>query len=104
MSAAAKGFVERNYLPVGAGLYAVGSFPPSSRRDDGSVDFDVVIPAAYKVIAADSSMVRGRLDGTPYEGEARLLSPGRHVFLLTSKSSSLAVLWAQAADRGFKPK
>jgi hypothetical protein len=104
MSAAAKGFVERNYLPVGAGLYAVGSFLPSARRDDGSVDFDIVIPAAYKVISADSSMVRGRLDGTPYEGETRLLSPGRHVFLLTSKSVPLAVLWARAVDRGFKPK
>jgi len=104
MSATATRFVERNYLPVGAGLYAVGSFLPSARRDDGSVDFDVVIPAAYKVIATDSSMVCGRLDGTPYEGEARLLSPGRHVFILTSKSSSLAVLWAQAVDRGFKPK
>jgi len=66
------------------------------------MDFDVVIPAPYKIIARDDVPVSGMLDGMPYEG-ARFLAPGKHTFMQTSPGATLVLLWAQAVDRNFIP-
>jgi hypothetical protein len=65
------------------------------------MDFDVVIPAPYKIIARNGE-VRGSLDGTAYEG-ARFLTPGKHTFVRTSSAGPLVLLWAKAVDRNFIP-
>ena len=65
------------------------------------MDFDVVIPSTYEIIAEDGQ-VRGLLDGIPYDG-ARFLSAGKHTFVETSAARHLVLLWAQAADRHFRP-
>jgi len=65
------------------------------------MDFDVVIPASYEIIAR-GVQVRGLLDATPYQG-ARFLEPGRHTFVQKSPAKTLVLLWAQAVDRNFTP-
>jgi hypothetical protein len=102
MPAEAKAFIEQNYIPVGDDLLVAGRFLSPSARDNARMDFDIVIPASYKIIARDDG-VKGILDGTPYGG-ARFLVPGRHTFVRTSSPTQLVVLWAQAVDRNFLPE
>ena len=98
----AKRFIWKNYIPVGNDLKVAGRFLGPSATDSRRMDFDVVIPAPYKIIARDGP-VKGILDGTPYDG-ARFLAPGPHTFVQTSSRRQLAFLWAQAVDRNFLPE
>ena len=98
----AKRFIWKNYIPVGNDLKVAGRFLRPSATDSRRMDFDVVIPAPYKIIARDGP-VKGILDGTPYDG-ARFLAPGSHTFVQTSSRRQLAFLWAQAVDRNFLPE
>ena len=108
-----KMFVSQNYLPVDRDflrrnrpwptheLRVAGAFLKPAQPNSNRIDFDVVIPARYEIIAADGR-VTGLLDGTTYEG-ARFLGRGKHRFVETSGGQNLALLWAQAADRHFTP-
>jgi Dolichyl-phosphate-mannose-protein mannosyltransferase len=102
MPARARAFVWKNYIPVGDNLLVAGRFLGPSSTDSTRMDFDVVIPAPYKIIARDGVPVRGTLDGTPYDG-ARFLASGKHTFVQTSPGATLVLLWAQAVDRNFIP-
>jgi hypothetical protein len=95
-------FLEQNYLPIGYRLRVAGVLLHSS-ADGKHFDFEIVIPASYKIIARDASTVMGVLDGERYEGKARFLSPGTHTFVQTSTGHDLVVFWAQAVDRHFRP-
>jgi hypothetical protein len=98
----AKQFIWKNYISVGNDLQVAGRFLRPSATDGNRMEFEVVIPASYKIIARDGP-VTGMLDGTPYEGE-RFLAPGRHTFVQTSSRTQLAALWARAVDRNFLPE
>ena len=74
-----------------------------SSTDENQSEFQIVIPASYKIIARDLGIVMGVLDGERYEGEERFLSPGTHTFVQTSTGHDLVVFWAQAVDRHFRP-
>ena len=95
-------FLEQNYLPIGNRLRVAGVLLHSS-TDGKHFDFEIVIPASYKIIARDVDTVMGVLDGERYEGKARFLSPGTHTFVQTSTGHDLVVFWAQAVDRHFRP-
>jgi hypothetical protein len=95
-------FFEQNYLPIGNRLRVAGVLLHSS-TDGNHFDFEIVIPASYKIIARDASTVMGVLDGERYEGKERFLSPGIHTFVQTSAGANLVVFWAQAVDRNFRP-
>ena len=97
----AKKFIWKNYIPVGNDLKVAGKFLRPSATDGSRLEFEVVIPASYKIVGRDGP-VTGILDGTPYEG-ARFLAPGLHTFVQTSSRAQLAALWAQAVDRNFAP-
>ncbi len=102
MPAATFRFLEQNYLPIGNRLRVAGVLLHSS-TDGKRFDFEIVIPASYKIIARDASTVMGVLDGERYEGKERFLSPGIHTFVQTSAEANLVVFWAQAVDRNFRP-
>jgi dolichyl-phosphate-mannose-protein mannosyltransferase len=102
MPARARAFVWENYIPVGDNLLVAGRLLEPSSTDSTRMDFDVVIPAPYKIIARDDVPVRGMLDGILYDG-ARCLAPGKHTFTQTSPGPTLVLLWAQAVDRNFIP-
>jgi hypothetical protein len=74
-----------------------------SATDEKRFDFEIVIPASYKIIARDVGTVTGVLDGDRYEGRERFLSAGLHTFVQTSSGHGLVVFWAQAVDRHFTP-
>jgi hypothetical protein len=95
-------FIWKNYISVGNDLKVAGRFLRPSPTDSKRMDFEVVIPASYKIIARDGP-VEGVLDGTPYDG-ARFLAPGAHTFVQTSSRTQLAFFWAQAVDRNFIPE
>ena len=95
-------FIWKNYISVGNDLKVAGRFLRPSPTDSRRMDFEVVIPAPYKIIAPDGP-VEGMLDGTPYDG-ARFLEPGAHTFVQTSSRTQLAFFWAQAVDRNFVPE
>jgi hypothetical protein len=95
-------FLEQNYLPIGNRLRVAGVLLHSS-TDGKHFDFEIVIPASYKIIARDVGTVMGVLDGEQYEGKERFLSPGAHTFVQTSTGHDLVVFWAQAVDRYFRP-
>ncbi|HYK24308.1 MAG TPA: glycosyltransferase family 39 protein [Candidatus Acidoferrum sp.] len=95
-------FVEQNYLPIGNRLRVAGVLLQSS-TDGKPFEFQIVIPASYKIIARDVGTVTGMLDGQRYEGKERFLSRGIHTFVQTSTGHDLVVFWAQAVDRHFRP-
>jgi len=98
----AKQFIWKNYITVGNDLKVVGRFLRPSATDGTRMEFEVVIPASYKIVARDGP-VTGTLDGAPYEG-ARFLAPGIHSFVQSSSRTQLAALWARAVDRNFLPE
>jgi hypothetical protein len=94
-------FIEENYLPVTKNLRVAGVALKPSAEDATRSEFDVVIPASYKLISREGN-VSASLDGAPYEG-ARFLTPGRHVFQSRAPLENVVLLWAQAVDRRFTP-
>jgi len=94
-------FVGRNYLKSDREVRVAGEFLTPTDPRSNRIDFDVVIPARYEIIAEDGQ-VRGLLDGIPYDG-TRFLKTGKHTFVETSAARHLVLLWAQAADRHFTP-
>ncbi|HEV2046128.1 MAG TPA: glycosyltransferase family 39 protein [Chthoniobacterales bacterium] len=101
ISSGTRQFVERNYLPVTENLRVAGLILRRSNENPHRYDFEVVIPASYKIISRDQN-VSGMLDGISYE-DARFLEPGAHTFESTSTSNELFLLWSQAVDRHFTP-
>jgi len=101
LSSQTRRFVERNYLPVADNLRVAGAMLKPSGSNPRHSDFQVVIPASYKIISRDGS-VSGTLDGIPYEG-ARFLAAGSHSFESASTINHGVLLWAQAVDRHFTP-
>lgn len=94
-------FVERNYLPVSNTLRVAGQELKPSLTNPNRCDFNVVIPASYKIVSRDGT-ASGTLDGMSYDG-ARFLAAGPHTFESTSISDELICLWTQAVDRNFTP-
>ena len=97
----ARKFIWANYIPVGNDLLVAGRFLKPSAADSTRMDFEVVIPASYKIISRDGP-VTGTLDGMSYKG-ARFLASGKHTFVQTSSEEELLLLWSQAVDRNFIP-
>ncbi len=69
-----------------------------------TLSFNIIIPTRYAIVA-EKGKVTGLLDGKPYEGP-RFLAAGRHIFKVTGGQGWqgwLALVWARALERGFKP-
>ena len=94
-------FLQDNYVVVGAWRVAGRILDPAPENLAGPLAFDVVIPARYAVVSGRGE-AHGTLDGRAYDGP-RDLGPGRHVFIPETGPGPLAVIWAQAAERGFSP-
>jgi Dolichyl-phosphate-mannose-protein mannosyltransferase len=103
MSAQATNFIRQNYLPVAGKLRVAGAYLRSQSSPNTSMEFEVTIPASYKIIAPDVPVVTGVLDGDPYQGGACFLAAGKHTFVQSSSALDLALLWAKAVDRHFTP-
>jgi hypothetical protein len=91
-------FLVENYVPV-AHVRVAGKFldPDSS----GDCSFDLALPGRYTVLS-QTGPVGGTLDGSPFSG-SRFLPAGRHVLRPSPAASPLALVWADAAEKGFSP-
>lgn len=96
--AAARRFLLENYLPVGH-LRVAGKFLDIDRR--GQSEFVVELAGRYTILSP-TGPVSGTLDGRPLSG-SRTLEAGRHTFAPSRPTTPLALLWAEAAERGFSP-
>ena len=94
-------FIENNYLLLGE-VRVAGRYLHVPDKDPGRpIGFEVEIPARYSVVAG-SGAAAGLLDGAPYTGP-RFLETGPHVFTPSAAPDRLALVWAQAVERGFTP-
>ena len=93
--------MERNYLSVGS-LRVAGKYLQAAPAEAGTtVSFEIAIPAAYYVLTEDGSS-GGMLDGRNCGGSV-YLGAGTHEYRTVGGESSVALVWAQAIDRGFRP-
>jgi hypothetical protein len=93
-----RSFIAEHYLDVGnlrvAGQWLTGA-------DTQARDFEIVIPTLY-ALSSPQGPVSGMLDGIPYTGP-RLLTAGVHHFVFSNTAEPVAVIWARALAKGFKP-
>jgi hypothetical protein len=72
---------------------------PGPRAD--SCRFEIVEPQRYTIVARYGT-ARGLLDGSPFIGP-RELRAGPHTFRAVPDEEPIAVVWAPAIERGFRP-
>ena len=95
----ARRFLEDRFVVVGSWRVAGSILSPAAKGSDRPRSFEITIPARYAV-TGEEGPPRGMLDGMPCDG-ARDLAPGRHEYRPASGEGPIAVIWAQAAERGF---
>ena len=98
--AATRNFIEHNYVPVRRRIRVAGVVVPDAPVHVRQT-FEVALPLQYALIDSGGRFT-GRLDGSDYS-EPRVLSPGTHVLERSSGAGAVAVVWAQAIERGFAP-
>lgn len=95
-------FIKDNYLPIAFRLGVLGKIVRSGDEPEKeSTTFEVIIPTRYTLVSA-SGKIAGFLDGTAFEGP-RELAAGTHVFYQTAGTGRVALVWAQAIERGYSP-
>ena len=94
----ARAFLLDNYVPVGH-LRVAGKLFGVDPAGYGT--FTIAVAGRYAVLSPDGPTA-GVLDGRPLEG-ARVLEAGPHAFRPSSPATILAVVWADAVERGFSP-
>ncbi len=95
---AGRRFLLDNYLPVGA-LRVAGKLIEVDAA--GRSEFTLALPGRYAVLSPLETTT-GRLDGLPMTG-SRLLDAGDHSVAGAVPGLPLALLWADAAERGLSP-
>jgi len=96
----ARAFLAANYVRVGQ-LRVAGALLGEPTSDLRPFTFGVAIPARYAVVV-ERGTFSGSLDGTRYAGP-RELAAGPHQLAPDAPTGRLAVVWAQAVERGFSP-
>jgi hypothetical protein len=92
-------FLNDNYVSVGY-LRVAGKFLPVSGPGRRSSAFEIAIPGRYALVSP-SGAAQGLLDGSRHLGPVSL-DRGAHLFR-SQNGEPAAVVWAQAAERGFSP-
>jgi hypothetical protein len=96
-----KEFVAANFLSIGHVLVAGKMLPARDPAGDPAGTFEIAVPGRYALVG-DGDDIHGSLDGLPYDGP-RHLDAGPHTFTVSFSGTRLAVIWAQAVERGFSP-
>jgi hypothetical protein len=97
----ARRFLEEHFVVVGSWRVAGVVLEPAAGDADRALSFEIAIPARYAV-AGREGPPRGMLDGAPCDGP-RDLAPGRHEYRPAPADGPIAIIWAQAVERGFTP-
>ncbi|MCE9518542.1 MAG: glycosyltransferase family 39 protein [Verrucomicrobia bacterium] len=89
-------FIKQNYIPIAFRLWVLGQI-----ARPGVKAFEVAVPSRYTLVC-ETGAFAGSLDGIPFEGP-RELAAGQHTFQQTGGDGRLALVWAQAVERGYSP-
>ena len=92
-------FIDQNYVQIGM-LHVLGKIVAPTEAGDYS--FAITIPERYTLVTRQGDRASGDLDGSPFT-EPRILTPGKHSFHTASAKGPLAVVWARATEKGFRP-
>jgi hypothetical protein len=96
-------FIQENYLPIAFRLLVLGKWlyagPPESRPP--RVEFDVTIPGRYRIVA-EHGPFEGTLNGAPLV-KSQTLAAGHYTLEATGGTGRVALVWAQALERGYSP-
>jgi hypothetical protein len=100
---ATRPFVLANYLPIAFRLMVPGQWlvQPNRAPRPTFVEFDIAIATHYRIIS-ESGKLEGVLDGQPL-GEAQMLTAGHHRLEMLGGGGRVALVWAQALERGYSP-
>jgi hypothetical protein len=102
MTAKVHTFIRANYLPIAFRLRVLGQMiREGDQTANAPCSFDIVIPARYTLVTP-SGTPAGTLDGTPFTGP-RELAAGHHEFLPSGARETVALIWANAIERGYSP-
>jgi hypothetical protein len=94
-------FVQTNYLPFDHKMRVAGQqLHPDATS--GWASFQIAIPARYAIITP-RGQAAGTIDGKPYS-ESVFLDSGPHEFVGAEPRRPHLLVWAQAFERGFRPK
>jgi 4-amino-4-deoxy-L-arabinose transferase-like glycosyltransferase len=97
----ARRFLQDYYVVVGAWRVVGAVVDPATAPAGAPLRFDIPMRARYAVVA-ESGGLPGAIDGLPYDRPRDLL-PGHHELQPVPGSGRVAILWAQAVERGFSP-
>lgn len=96
-----KRFITENFVSVGPVLVAGRKLRPPA-GEAKPIEFDVKVPARYKVVVKGGAVARGKLDGQACS-KAEDLAPGHHVYAPAAGEGEVALVWARAVDCGYSP-
>ena len=92
--------MNRNYLSIGylrvAGRLLKNPGPPGEE-----ITFQIAIPTHY-IAVTPQGRSRGLLDGKP-SSQAQYLEAGPHRFVPAHGEQTVALVWADAIERHFRP-
>jgi hypothetical protein len=97
----ARRFLQDYYVVVGDWRVVGAVVDPATAPAGAPLRFDIPMRARYAVVA-ESGGPPGTIDGLSYDRPHDLL-PGRHELRPAPGSGRVAILWAQAVERGFSP-
>lgn len=94
-----KNFLDSNFLVSGRVRVAGQRLRTRGPASTYPIPFSLPIPARYTIVT-ESGTAKGRLDGEPFD-KPRFLDSGPHEYRPTEGEGQLAIIWAQAVERGF---
>ncbi|MEA3186408.1 MAG: hypothetical protein QOD99_238 [Chthoniobacter sp.] len=100
MSDADYAFIKDNYVEVTRTAKVAGKLLGDA-EPGRSVEFNTLWPARYTVVSENGD-AQGVIDGEPLSHHATLPA-GAHSLQLTAGTGRVALVWAQAIERGFSP-
>lgn len=94
------GFLKDNFVPVGCRLLVAGKILKSAPAGSAT-GFSLAIPSTYALVWK-SGQGEALLDGLPYTAPVPL-NAGSHTLDILRGSGPVALVWARAVQRGFRP-
>ena len=96
----ARAFMNNNYLSIGY-LRVAGRILKNPGRSGQAITFHIAIPTQYIAITPQGRS-HGLLDGKP-SSQAQYLQAGMHRFIPAEGERIVALVWADAIERHFRP-
>ena len=93
--------MQANYLPFDHKMRIAGRLLHPDAAN-GRASFHIAISARYAIVTPHGP-AEGTLDGQPYTGSV-FLDSGPHEFVCADPHQPHLLVWAQALERGFRPK